>query len=212
MKKYLIIAPLGGEPDAIFLGVREFPTKRVLLIADDDDLRDADRIKTDLERFKIPATIQRIKGPLWEELFRIVHETTEAVNGTLEPILNVSSGRCMTNCAATSAAFVNGIKAFSMNNKGELVVLPVLKFSYHTLLSDRKMKLLSLLSGDDCCASLDELGRKAKMSLSLVSYHINGNLKSKGLKQLGLVETKNVGGRMHVEPTTLGRLLLNGYI
>jgi len=50
------------------------------------------------------------------------------------------------------------------------------------------------------------------MSLPLISYHVNGNLKSEGLKELGLVETKEIKGRVEVELTTLGRLLLKGYV
>ena len=50
------------------------------------------------------------------------------------------------------------------------------------------------------------------MSLPLVSYHIHGNRKSEGLKELGLVETKEVKGRVEVTITMLGRLLLKGYI
>ncbi len=210
MKKHLIIAPIGGEPDALFLGIKEFPTEKVILIADGH--REAERIKHELERFKIPVIVQRIRGPLWEELFRIVHEIVEALPPEIEAIISVSSGRGMMNCAATSAAFINGIKAFSITDEGGLMLLPVLKFNYYAMLSDRKMKLLALLAEKGCCASLDELGKKAKMSLSLVSYHVNGNLKSEGLKQLGLAETKEVSGRVHVELTTMGKLLLKGYV
>ncbi len=212
MARYTIIAPVGGETDSLFLGIREFQTERVILMAEQDELREAERVKQDLERFKVPAAIMRMNGPVWEETFRIVHEVAQAPPNGTEVILDVASGRGVMNCAATSAAFVNGVKAFGINDKGEMMLLPVLKFSYFTMLSDRKMKLLALLAEDDCCASLEELGRKAKMSLSLVSYHINGNLKSDGLKQLGLIETKELGGRIHVELTTLGRLLLKGYV
>ncbi len=212
MGKHIIIAPVGGESDTIFLGIKEFPTERVVLIAEPDHLREAESIKADLERFKIPTRVERVKGPIWEELFRIVHDITEHTPKETEVIINVASGRGITNCAATSAAFVNGVKAFGMTDEGQIMVLPVLKFSYYKLLSDRKMKLLMLLGEPDCCSSLENLSQRAKMSLSLVSYHINGNLKSEGLKQLGLVETKDVGGRIHVELTTLGKLLLNGYV
>lgn len=210
--KHLIIAPVGGDKDSIFLGIREFPTEKVVLMAPPESLIEAEQVKADLERFKIPAIIQKMQGPPWEETFRIVHEMAEHVPEGVEVMINAASGRGLMNCAATSAAFVNGVKAFSMSEEGEIVVLPVLKFSYYTLLSDRKMKLLKLLAQQDCCRSLEELGKKAKMSLSLVSYHINGNLKSEGLKQLGVVETMDKGGRIHVQLTTLGRLLLKGYV
>jgi hypothetical protein len=50
------------------------------------------------------------------------------------------------------------------------------------------------------------------MSLPLVSYHVNGTLKSEGLKQLGLVETTEQKGRVEVHLSTLGKLLVRGYI
>jgi hypothetical protein len=61
--------------------------------------------------------------------------------------------------------------------------------------------------------TFEDLGRELKMSLPLTSYHINGNPESQGLIQLGLVET--VGGskgRIELQLTTLGRLLIRGYI
>ena len=63
-----------------------------------------------------------------------------------------------------------------------------------------------------CCASLDELSKKTKMSLPLVSYHINGNLKSEGLKELGLVETSGKKRKVEINLTRLGKLLIEGYI
>ena len=92
-------------------------------------------------------------------------------------------------------------------------MLPVLKFSYYKLLTDKKMELLQLLyRKKDCCSSLEELSKKAKMSLPLISYHINGNLKSEGLKSLGLVETAEKKGKVDVKLSMLGRMLVRGYI
>lgn len=210
--KHIVVAPVGGESDSIFLGIREFPTNRVILMAGGDDLKEAEKVKNDLERFKIPTRIEQMDGPVWEEVFRIVHEIVEHVPEEQEVLINVASGRGLMNCACTSAAFVNGVKAFGMNDKGEAMLLPVLKFSYYKLLSDRKMKLLQLLNEGDCCSSLEEMSKKSKMSLSLVSYHINGNLKSDGLKQLGLVSTSEKSGRVHIHLSTLGKLLLKGYV
>lgn len=50
------------------------------------------------------------------------------------------------------------------------------------------------------------------MSLPLISYHINGNLKSEGLKDMGLVETAEKKGRIEIKLSTLGVLLLRGYV
>ena len=69
-----------------------------------------------------------------------------------------------------------------------------------------------MLNKPGCCASLEELSKKTKMSLPLISYHINGNLKSEGLKDMGLVETTESKGRIAVQLSTMGRLLLKGYV
>ena len=92
------------------------------------------------------------------------------------------------------------------------MLLPVLKFSYYKLLTEKKMEILKMLSKPDCCLSLEELGRKTKMSLPLISYHINGNLKSEGLKEMGLVETNENRGRLEIKLSMLGRMIFNGYV
>jgi DNA-binding transcriptional ArsR family regulator len=212
MMKHILMAPVGGVNESIFSAIREFPTASVILIAEQEHLGIAEKVKKDLARFQLPATIQAIEGPLWDEVFRIVHETVLQAPKEYEVIINVTSGKDFMRCAVTSAAFVNGLKAFGVTEKGGIVLFPVLKFSYYNLLSERKMRLLALLAKEDHVSSLDELGRSAKMSLSLVSYHINGNLKSDGLKQLGLVDTLEKNGRVQVHLTTMGNLLLKGYV
>jgi len=97
-------------------------------------------------------------------------------------------------------------------DSGMAMMLTVLKFSYYNILTDKKMEILKLLKKPDCCSSLEELSKKSKMSLPLISYHINGNLKSDGLKELGLVDTTEEKGRIAVKLSTLGKLLVKGYI
>ncbi|MEK6808437.1 MAG: hypothetical protein AABY14_01995, partial [Nanoarchaeota archaeon] len=164
----------------------------------------------DLDRFGIPSKIIEIKGEIWEDMFQKIGEITKLEAGK-NIIINTSTGDRMTTCAATSAAFVNGIKAFSVDN-GMAMLLPVLKFSYYKMLTDRKMGILKILSKPDCCMSLEELSKKTKMSLPLISYHINGNLKSEGLKDMGLVETMEKKGRIEIKLSTLGRMLIKGYV
>lgn len=208
--KNVIIAPVGDNMDALFVGIREFPTEKIILLAPSERLKDAERARADLERFKIPTRIIEIKGNIWEEIFKKMNEIA-SIENSHNLLVNTATGDRMTTCAATSAAFVNGIKAFSVD-KGEAMMLPVLKFSYYKMLSDKKMKLLGILNKPDCCLSLEMLSKKAKMSLPLVSYHINGNLKAEGLKQMGLAETVHEKGRIAIKLTTLGRLILQGYV
>jgi len=210
MRKKVVIAPVGDNIDALFVGIREFPTERVILIIPEDKVKDAEKAKKDLEKFRIPVQITEIKGNLWESMFQKIAEL-KAIEKDKDIIINTSSGDRMTQCAATSAAFVNGLKAMSVAGN-DVMMLPVLKFSYYSMLTEKKMEILKLLNGPDCCSSLDELSKKTKMSLPLISYHINGNLKSEGLKEMGLVETEEKKGRIAVSLSTLGKLLLKGYV
>jgi hypothetical protein len=59
---------------------------------------------------------------------------------------------------------------------------------------------------------LEQLSKKTGTSLPLISYHINGNIKSEGLKQLGLVDTKEEKGRVSITLSLLGKMLLKGYV
>lgn len=209
--KHLLIAPVGDHMDSLYAGIREFPTERIILIAHKDWAEQTARAKQELEKFSIPVQVKEINGHLWEEMFRAVAEIRE-LEKDKNILINVSTGDIESRCAVTSAAFVNGIRAFSVSN-GEVMLLPVLKFSYYKAITDKKMEILKTLYREEgCCASLDELSKKTGMSLPLISYHINGTLKSEGLKQLGLVDTEDAKGRVKVQLSMQGRLLIKGYI
>jgi len=95
-----------------------------------------------------------------------------------------------------------------------VMLLPILKFSYYRLIPERKLNILKFLKTEpDCCSSLEELSRRLKMSLPLVSYHINGSAKAEGLVSQGLVEV-HIGphGRTQVILTEMGRLIAEGLI
>ena len=208
---YVVVVPLGKNIDAIYIGIREFPTKRIVLLCAENMQSIAEKVSKDLEKFKIPVIITRIEEPLWEEMFRRVGEIAAGENLN-ELIINVGAGDQTAKCAAICAAFVNGIKAFDVVENSTML-LPVLKFSYYKLLTDKKLALLRILHEQkDCCATLDDLAKRAKMSLPLISYHINGTLKSEGLKQLGLVDIAQSKGRVSVQLSALGRLLIKNYI
>ena len=197
----------------LFVGLREFPTERIILVTDPSRKEEAEKSKLDLEKFKIPVQIKTInsEGHIWEKTFEAIAEIarTEKDNPLL---INVSTGDRDTRCAATSAAFVNGIRAFGVDGN-EAMLLPILKFSYYKILTDKKIGILNTIyKNTDCCASLEELSKKTSMSLPLISYHINGTIKSEGLKELGLVETIEKKGKVSVNLSMMGRLLIKGYI
>ena len=208
--KNVIIAPMGEYIENLFIGLRDFPAERVILITAKNQMDKARESVKDLDKFKIKSQIVEIDGNIWEAFFQKVAEIKQMEKG-YNIIVNTATGNRLTQCAATSAAFVNGLKAISVENE-ETILLPVLKFSYYRLLTDKKMDILKELGDETCCASLDELSQRTGMSMPLISYHVNGNLKSEGLKELGLAETLDYKGRTTIKITTLGRLLLKGYI
>ena len=208
--KRIVIAPVGDSIEALFVGIKEFPTEKVILITPEESLDIANKAQKELEKFKIPVIIKEIKGNLWEEMFKTISEI-KSYEPENKIIINVATGDKDLRCAATSAAFVNGLKAFSVAGD-QAMLLPILKFSYYKLLTEKKLGILRLLSEPNCCSSLEEISKRTNMSLPLISYHINGTLKSDGLKQLGLIDIKENKGKLNVNLSTLGRLLINGYI
>jgi len=210
MEKKVVIAPVGDYMDALYIGIKEFPTERVILITPENMIEEAKKAQDELKKFNIPVQITEIKGNVWEEMFQKIAEI-KAIEKDKDIIINTATGDRVSTCAATSAAFVNGLKAMSITD-GIAMMLPVLKFSYYNMLTDKKMEILKLLKKPDCCSSLEELSKKTKMSLPLISYHINGNLKSEGLKDMGLVETTENKGKIAIKLSTLGKLLIKGYV
>ncbi|MEM3374690.1 MAG: DUF6293 family protein [Candidatus Woesearchaeota archaeon] len=212
--KYIIIAPMGDNPDALFVGLKEFPTEKVILVSPLSKKEEANKLKQDLEKYKIPMHIIFIEGDseieIWENIFKAISEI-KINEKDKEVLVNVATGDKVTRCAATSAAFVNGFKAFATSGN-EVMMLPVMKFSYYRMIPDKKMQILKILYDKNCCSSLEELSKLTGMSLPLISYHINGNLKSEGLKTMGLVETKEEKGKVSVDLTPMGRLIVKGYI
>jgi hypothetical protein len=212
--KYIVIAPMGDHMESLFVGIKEFPTEKIVLVSPESRRQEAEAIKKDMDKFKIPTHIMYIDGQteieIWESTFKAIAEI-RSTEKDKEILVNVATGDRVTRCAATSAAFVNGFKAFATSGQ-EAMMLPVMKFSYYKLIPDKKMDILKIISEKDCCASLDELSKKTGMSLPLISYHINGNLKSEGLKTMGLVDTKEEKGRVSVDLSPMGRMIVKGYI
>jgi CRISPR locus-related DNA-binding protein len=212
--KYIVVAPMGDYMDALFVGLREFPTEKVILVSPEDKMVEAEKTKKELEKFKVPTHIIKVPGEteieIWENIFKAIAELKNTEKDK-EIIINVATGDRVTRCSATSAAFVNGFKAFAVSGD-KAMMLPVMKFSYYKMIPDKKMEILKILHDKNCCSSLDELSKKTGMSLPLISYHINGNLKSDGLKTMDLVQTKEEKGRVSIELTPLGRMIVRGYI
>jgi Domain of unknown function (DUF6293) len=210
--KYIIVAPLGDYVESVFAAIREFPTEKIYLISTGRHRERIDEVKAVADKLKIEVQVVEVKGSLLEGMFKTFAQIKSTANED-SLLVNASSGDNMENCAALSASYVNGLKAFTVMDD-KLTMLPVLKFSYYRLLPERKLSILTFLKAQpDCCSSLDDLAQRTKMSLPLVSYHVNGNSKAEGLLTMGLVET-HLGprGRTQIMLTELGRLIAEGTV
>ncbi|MBC8500529.1 MAG: hypothetical protein ISS25_03130 [Nanoarchaeota archaeon] len=206
---YTIIAPVGDNPKALFIGMKEFPTEKVILITLHNNFKTAKKLRKKLEDFTIKTKIIEMKGSLMEEMFRIFGELCSIYNND-DLIVNVATGDKMSTCAALSAAFANGLKSFGVMGD-QCMLMPIMKLSYYNELSENKLRILKEMDGSNYF-SLKELSAKLEMSISLLSYHINGNYKYKGLKEFRLVEVKEESNNLFVKLSEMGNLLLKGYI
>ena len=211
MGKNIIIAPVGEDLDSIFIGIKNFPTEKIILITDNKSKDLALNAKKEIEKFKINVDIKDIKSMNVEDIFECIANIKQFEDNK-KLIINSSAGNKFASCAVTCAGYVNGIKSFFVIGD-DVVVLPILRFSYYKLLTDKKMQLLKMLyKNKDCCSSLEELSQITKMSLPLVSYYINGSVNTEGLEAMGLVDIEKVKGKIHIRLSTLGRMLVKGYI
>lgn len=208
----LQIAPVGPDLDPVMVGVREFPTSRLILVADKDHVEKAREAQRLLSPLKLDIEIRTVEGDAIMGMLRLV---TGIVNEEGlrydDTYVNVASGSRMLSCAALSAAFVNGVKAFGVNENRPFL-LPVLKFSYQELISESKLAILrALAKAGGGVDSLQDLSDESGVEKSLLSYHIRGGREGKGLEELGLVEIRRgPQGRLRISLTPMGRMLLYG--
>ena len=206
---YKVIAPAGDNLKALFVGIKEFPTEKVFLLAPSEYLKEAKKYSRKLREFTIKSEIIELPKNNLEEMFEIFGKICSE-NDPDEIIVNVATGDRMTTCSALSASFANGLKAFGVE-KDKTMPLPIMKLSYYNELSENKLKILKDLSFENYI-SLQDLHKKLNMSVSLLSYHINGNYKYKGLKEYRLVLVKERNKKVFVKLSDMGNLLLKGYI
>lgn len=211
----LQIATFGSEgQEGIALGIRSFPVQKLAFICFDTDKNKAEEFARKIKNvLGLPITINLVTKE------NVIRDTMERVNEILnlegkkfqQVLINVSSGDKLIGCAALSAAFINGIKAFGMDStKSMPLLMPVLKLSYNEIISAAKIKILKTIDGiGDTINSLEELEQASGLGKPLLSYHVQGGKDSKGLANLGLVEVgRGDRGKMIINLTTLGKLLV----
>lgn len=214
MKKKTIVAPINSESEEkrVLMPVREFPTERMIFLTSPDGAVKADEFSKQLDKLGIATSTVKVNpgGNPWEDYFVSIADVLEGQERE-DIIINISTADRISQCALTNAAHVNGIKAVAVFET-HVMVLPILKLSYSNLLSPKKLAILSELHKSKCSNSLEQLAKATGMSLQLLSYHINGSAKSKGLSELELVDTEEIKGRIQVCLSTMGRLFMRGYM
>ena len=90
MTKKVVVAPVGDNMDALYVGINEFPTERVILLAPEDKIEDAKKAQDELKKFGIPVQITEIKGNIWEDMFQKIAEIKALEKGK-ELIIVVST-------------------------------------------------------------------------------------------------------------------------
>lgn len=209
--KTLQIATVGVDTDTVLVGIRNLPAHKLALICLPKDKDAIDSFASTLERtLKISVDVYAPHGNPLEGVLETIATILEEDGKKFEDIIvNVAGGEKTLTCAAVSAAFINGLKAFHVMD-GMLVMLPVLKLSYDRIVSKAKKNILRFIekAGGEV-ESLEQLSKLSGYGKPLLSHHIRGAEDSRGLAELGLVETERVKrGRIRVKLTMLGKILL----
>ena len=210
----LQIATFGSEgQEGIAVGIRNFPVHKLVLICYSSDKQKADEFSRKLRTvLGMQVTISVVTRE------NVIRDTMERVGEILnihrsdfqQILMNVSCGDKLIGCAALSAAFINGIKAFGMDQTGAPLLMPVLKLSYSEIISEAKIRILKAIQGmGGSIESLEQLEQASGYGKPLLSYHVMGSRDSKGLSDLGLLEVeKGDRGKVSAKLTTLGKLLV----
>lgn len=220
----LQIATFGTDnQEGIISGLRVFPVHKLVLICYNSDKQNADEFSKRIgSTLGIPITIyslarDNIIRDTIEKVSEILKNTVNDENGDKKEkykqvLINISSGNKLLGCAALSAAFINGINAFGMDDEtGTLMPVPILKLSYSEVISEIKVKILKSIYNSEGghIESLEKLAEVSGYGKPMLSYHIHGARNSKGLVDLGLVETeKGARGKTSAKLSTLGRILV----
>lgn len=215
--KQVMIVPGGPDLENILESFELYKPSKLYIISPKKYLEKSESFRDKMEADGIVSKVIEIGDDLWREFIDVasglicVHGEKDEQDGN-DFIIHTDAGDCELRTISTVTAFINGVKALSSYD-GKTRLLPLFNLRYQTVLTDKKMQILKLLEEDlTCCKSFEDLSKKTGMSLPLISYHINGNLKSEGLKKLGLVEVEEKSGRMNVRLSTQGYLLLKGRI
>lgn len=209
----LMIATVGEDTEAVLVGVRDYPVRRLVLLFPPQYRNRAEGLVTQLTPLRIEVELREVSEAdmLMDTLRQVASIHADAAVAVPDIILNVSSGEKMQTCSALSAAFVNGIPAIGVAGDSPFT-LPVLKFSYRELISEAKFRIMETLRDMKGQAdSLADLSEQSGVEKSLLSYHLRTTREGKGLEDMGLVHIERGSfGRLTIKLTEMGELLLVG--
>ena len=209
--KTLHIATVGDDTDTVLVGMKNVPTHRLALICLHEHKDSVNDFALDLEKtLKIDVDVHVVDGRIVESVLeKVAIILNEHKNDFEDVVLNVAGGEKVLTCAAVSAAFFNGLKAFHLKNEIPMM-LPVMKVKYSNMISKAKMAILKAIQ--DAGGEIKSLGQLSDLSgygRPLLSYHVWGDDESRGLVELGLVEAERKRqGRLEANLTVLGKAML----
>ena len=210
----LQVAVLGGNEDAVLVGLRNFPAHKVILLAPHESTSQAESLAGKLtSMLRLPAEVIGLNDSTISTMLEEVSQVKRKESGAFQDfIINVGSADKHLTCAGVTAAFVHGIRTFDVMGD-QPIILPIMNFSYAQVVTKPKMDILRAIerSGGDV-ERLEKLSVLSNFGKPLLSYHIRGSEEGRGLEDLGLVEVeRGKRGRLRVKVTALGRTLLAGH-
>lgn len=208
--RVLQISTVGENPDAVFVGIRTFPTTKLILLHTTEFAAAARDVARRTAGIKLPTELRQMGPQMLMDCLRVVSTIATEERGHYDEIVvNTGAGPRMMTCSLLAAAFVNGLRAIDVVGD-QPIALPVLKFSYTELITEAKLRILrNLASLGGEAKSLEELGKASGLEKSLLSYHIRGGRESRGLESLGLVEVgRGLQGRLAIRISPSGRTML----
>jgi hypothetical protein len=206
------VAILGGNDEAVFAGLRNFPAHKLVLLSPTTSLDRSGVISGKLaETLKLPVRVVEVKSSSIQTMLdligQVIHDDQDVAQDFL---INLGSAARESACSGLAAAFLYGIRAFDVAGD-QPEMFPVMKFNYIRAVTEPKIEILRAIerSGGQV-ESLEALSGIVNYGKPLLSYHIRGSQDSRGLESLGLVELeRGKRGRLRVILTPLGRTLLS---
>ncbi len=181
----LHIALAGGETDAVLDGFLLHPATRVILLYRESDRAHAQKLRRRFSRAGISVDLHRFEGHPYLGTLQALNEIVVDSRLTHDEIwVNVSSGCVDAGCAATTAAYLHGLKAFMVAGDAA-PLMPVLPVDQRATLTDADVAVLRALGTSPL--SLARLARVAGLRTVVVRARVHGEPDHQGLVSRGLV-------------------------